>query len=189
MRYPFTQRSHSFVNRCVDLILRSNPLSNNYEITDQESREAFDRDKGFFVKYGIKNVPLVTAMWTASDIATDYNGDTDQVHEIYPLLKAAWEATINFGATMSDDEKRAEDTYHDALKVATDFENDLYLAMCVANALEALENGIRNFWSTDGLLEASNREFKNDRARIEQEIIEILANAPEFSDLIYKQDA
>lgn len=183
MRYAFTQEAISLVNRARDVMLRASPIGGGI---NQETREQFDRSKGFFVEYGIKNLVFVAGLWHQADLGTDWNGEADSVINEYKLLGKAWEKssfTLKPKGISPEFSRDIDACVEQAMSVAIEFENKLWLAMVVSNALEALEGGIRSFWTTEGLLDEMNEEFKADRNNVEDEIRQILEGNSFFNDL------
>ena len=74
---------------------------------------------------------------------------------------------------MPEPYQEAEDAISDAVAVCVEFENKLWLACLVANAIEVLEGGLRNTWGD--LLDEVNREFDRERKATHEKAKEILS--------------
>ena len=177
MRYSFDQEAWSMVNRILDVFVRSGSING---LTTKQEEEAFNASRGWSADYGYKNGVLLAALWTAADLNMDWGGDTEAIYDTggkYPTLAKAWLISLGWDTLdgkMPEPYHKAEDAIHDAVMIASTFENKLYLACLVANAIEALDQGVRNVWSTIGLLEAINKEFSAEQERVREEAYTVI---------------
>jgi hypothetical protein len=157
MRVPFDNEGMSFVNRVWNVLLGKTGYKGSYVGQDQR---------------------MVASLWYEAERLCDFGGETDAVMDTYPQLNEA------FQRMMSSNE--SDDNVGDAENIALGFENKLYLAMVVANAIRALEGASfsvypnNDVWASDNL-EAIYNEFKKERELISKRIDNILALSSHLS--------
>lgn len=171
MRYGYGQAEISIVNRTYNAI------------------------GGHSEKYDPKGVhSLIAGMWFEADRQVDWSAEMNFVLDTYEPLKEAWELTIQFPSEATSDKKmsgyeqHAENVLHDAIEIASNFEDRLFLAMLVVNAIYELEGrGHHNCFDIDGLSKLKD-EFKKDRQEVHNRIIDKLRTAPAFVSIADKHD-
>lgn len=137
---------------------------------DNQARSIFNRVHSCLngldlVEYG--KLPLgdntVVALWAIADHNTDWNGEEENAWELFPGLKTAWETTIKFDLNQTPEQAAAEDAYYAALHIVVLFENLMWLAICVSNAINGLEGSPLNHWSREDREDILNVEFSKER--------------------------
>lgn len=182
MKCPFDNEAWSFVNRILDVMARVNILTG--EVATRDEEVSYNREMGHFPEaYGYKNGVLLATLWAAADLNTDWGGESEGVYEEqgdYPTVAKAWSlstgwdlATVRGTRPMPEPYQAAEDAISDAVGVCVEFENKLWLACCVVNAISALEGGRQSTW--DSPLVAINVEFQRERNATHEKAKEILS--------------
>jgi hypothetical protein len=178
MKCPFDNEAWSFVNRILDLFARTNVVTG--EVANKNQEEAYNREAGWFPQaYGYKNGVLLATLWSAADMNADWGGESEMCYEEngdYPVVAKAWNISTGWDlpkGEMPEPYRMAEDAISDAVAVCVEFENKLWLACLVANAIEVLEGGLRNTWGD--LLPEVNLEFESERKRTHEAAKEILS--------------
>jgi len=171
------------INRVLDVMARLG--TNSPPIETKEDEEKFNKAMGSFNEaYGYKNFPLLAAMWTASDLQTDWGAEADGLSEQYPILDAAYNRMPLHDKWTDETKQTAEAAHYEAEAIAIEFENKLFLACNVANAINALEGGIASAWDKLAFI---NLEFKNDRDLVRARINAILAEQRPFKSLSFSE--
>lgn len=174
MRYACDNKAYSFVNRAFSV--------------------AHDQSIAEYGGVYSTHRPFVSLFWTIADESMDWGGEEDGIDDTYPMLKAAYELTMMFPSektkdhAMSDWEKVAENIYRDAVEVAVELENYIYLAICVVNTIEASAGSALNVWQSKVLMDRIYKEFEKERNSAKIKIKNILHQDP-FYHVITKTQA
>lgn len=168
MRYAFTQASISLINRV-------------WNATSGLPKETIEGIKKDFMYEGVGGNPLVAAMWFSSDVNMDWAADSDGMHE-NPYAHMIWNVITKFDGKYDDGSLPGTsrhaiwDAWEKMTDAYTDFENPLWLACCVVNAMRALEGSNQNIWSDDAENKAVDDEFKTERDQWDAMFKAVMAN-------------
>jgi hypothetical protein len=135
--------------------------SNAVSIINRVDSAAFNRT---LRDYGSSDIRLLGMLWLEADLITDWGGESEHLLDIYPLLSSA-ERQLNALAFELIEAR------------ALTFENRLWLAICVVNAVNALEGSAGNVWNLELAQDRINEEFKKEREEIGRAIV--AATTPE----------
>jgi len=146
MRFPFTNESVAMVNRVEGA--------------------AFKRT---LREYGRSPIQLMGVLWLQVDLHVSDNDDSfDHVLDEYEILKQKWDEIR--------ETERANADFDKSVAIAVEFEEKLWMAIAVVNAMEALEGGAGNIWASDELQQRVKDEFASERAEVNRRITAILAS-------------
>lgn len=156
MRYAFNQASISLVNRV-------------WNGTSHMSKETIEELNEEFNYAGVGVNPIVAAMWFAADVNMDWEAETEGMHE-NPYAHTIWLMITKFDGKYDDGSMPGTsrhaiwDAWDEVSEAYMAFENPMWLACCVVNALRALEGSAHNIFSDIRESNAVDEEFKKERA-------------------------
>jgi hypothetical protein len=167
MRYAFDQKAIGFINR-VHAASEQIPLN----------------------EYGVNNkLTLLNVLWFDADVKCDWGGESDVVAEnkLYGFMDDAHKRVED--AKLKGEYEALIWSLHDrAMNEILDLENRLFLAICVTNAMMAVEGSAANIFNSDQMLEHVDNEFRRDRLHAARNARSILETSDVFRPLFYKGD-
>lgn len=173
MRYAFTDESISLINRVYNAV--TSFVSTMYQTPTTPT-------------------VLLGTMWMESDRMADWQGEGDVLSDNTVLVEAqnytAKYVQKNRDAINSNEGYEyneyvaMSDILTDAEGVVIEFENKLWLACNVVNAVCGIESNAINLWTSEEALGKVNDEFAKDRDNINAKANEILRKNHHFVALM-----
>lgn len=156
---------------------------------DEKSREILNRVFGAARKdekpYRLSwdTTPNVSRLWEMADLGCDYGAEMDAACGSYPVIEAC------FKVGYLNEDSATNQLFETVAQKAIEFENRLYIAMLVYNAVASLEGDIQVLWNLNdgGATERVEEEFKGDRAVLNYEMGDELRVKEIFADAMKSQ--